>query len=41
MCDLFHSLALQVAIHFEFNYRQEEEDGIREYLRMVMEKLYE
>ena len=39
MCDLFHRLALQVAMHFEFNYRQEEEDGIREYLRMVMEKL--
>ncbi len=37
MCDLFHTLALTVAAHFDFTYRQEEEAGIREYLRMVRE----
>ena len=37
MCDLFHDLALQVAEHFGFTYRQTEEDGIREYLKMVKE----
>jgi aminoglycoside 6-adenylyltransferase len=37
MCDLFHALALTVAAHFEFTYRQKEEVGIREYLRMVKE----
>ena len=35
MCDLFHPLALSVAAHFDFTYRQNEEDGIREYLRMI------
>lgn len=35
MCDLFHMLATTVAEHFDFTYRQEEEDGMREYLRMV------
>jgi aminoglycoside 6-adenylyltransferase len=35
MCDLFHTLATAVAAHFGFTYRQEEEDGMREYLRMV------
>jgi len=38
MCDLFHTLAVAVARHFGFNYRQDEEDGIREYLRMVKEQ---
>jgi len=37
MCDLFHHLALAVAEHFDFSYRQDEEDGIREYMRMVKE----
>ena len=37
MCDLFHTLALSVAEHFGFAYRQHEEDGMREYLRMVKE----
>jgi len=37
MCDLFHTLALPVAEHFNFTYRQDEEDGMREYLRMVKE----
>lgn len=37
MCNLFHTLALTVATHFDFTYRQEEEDGMREYLRMVKE----
>lgn len=37
MCDLFHTLALEVAKHFGFTYRQDEEDGIREYLRMLRE----
>lgn len=35
MCDLFHTIALDVAKHFNFTYRQDEEDGIREYLRMI------
>jgi len=39
MCNLFHTLALTVAEHFNFTYRQEEEDGIREYLRLVKEQL--
>lgn len=38
MCDLFHTLALEVAAHFGFTYRQDEEDGMREYLRMVREQ---
>lgn len=37
MCDLFHTLAVEVAEHFGFTYRQDEEDGIRKYLRMVRE----
>ena len=37
MCDLFHTLALQVAAHFGFTYRQNDEDGMREYLRIVRE----
>ena len=37
MCDLFHTLAVAVAVHFSFTYRQNEEAGIREYLRMVRE----
>ncbi|MCL2409981.1 MAG: aminoglycoside 6-adenylyltransferase [Oscillospiraceae bacterium] len=32
MCDLFRTLALQVAAHFGFIYRQGEEDGMRKYL---------
>lgn len=32
MCDLFHTLALAVAGHQGFRYRQEEEDGMRKYL---------
>jgi aminoglycoside 6-adenylyltransferase len=39
MCDLFHASALVVASHFSFGYRQDEEDGMREYLRMVKEDL--
>ena len=35
MCDLFHNVASSVAAHFSFEYRQDEEDGIREYLKMV------
>ena len=37
MCDLFHTLALPVASYFGFTYRQEEEDGMRKYMRMVRE----
>jgi len=37
MCDLFHLLAITVAPHFDFTYKQDEEDGIREYLRLVKE----
>ncbi len=32
MCDLFHGLAVAVANHLGFAYKQHEEDGIREYL---------
>lgn len=39
MCDLFHTLALKVADHFGFTYRQDEENGIREYLAMVKKAL--
>lgn len=39
MCDLFHTMALMVAAHFNFTYRQEEEAGMREYLRMVERNL--
>ncbi|HOA55707.1 MAG TPA: aminoglycoside 6-adenylyltransferase [Clostridiales bacterium] len=38
MCNLFHTLAIAVAAHFGFTYRQHEEDGMREYLRMVKEQ---
>ena len=34
-CDLFHTLAMEVGGHCGFTYRQNEEDGMREYLRMV------
>ncbi len=37
MCNLFHTMAMVVAAQFSFTYRQEEEDGMREYLRMVRE----
>jgi len=39
MCNLFHTLALTVAEYFGYTYRQEEEDGIRKYLRMVKEQI--
>ena len=39
MCDLFHTLAVTVAAHFDFAYRQEEEDGMRMYLRMVKDQI--
>ena len=38
MCDLFHTLALSVAAHFGYKYRQHEENGMREYLGMIIEK---
>lgn len=37
-CDLFHKLAVEVATHLGFTYRQNEEDGMREYLKMVNAK---
>jgi len=37
MCDLFSELAKCVADSFSFIYKQDEEDGIREYIRMVRE----
>ena len=40
MCDLFHVLALSVAAHSGFCYRQDEEDGIREYLCGVRNSRY-
>jgi aminoglycoside 6-adenylyltransferase len=33
MCEVFPTLALSVAEHFGFSYRQDEEDGIREYIK--------
>jgi len=36
MCDLFHDLALPVGARFGFAYRQDEEDGMREYLKMTI-----
>jgi len=39
MCDLFHTLATAVAAHFCFTYRQDEEDGIRAYIRMVKKQM--
>ena len=36
-CDLFHTLAVFVGAHFGYTYQQHEEDGMREYLRMVRE----
>ncbi|MCL2199308.1 MAG: aminoglycoside 6-adenylyltransferase [Defluviitaleaceae bacterium] len=35
MCDLFRTVALAVAAHFSFEYKQEDEDGIRKYIDMV------
>ncbi len=35
-CDLFHVLALSVAESLGFTYRQHEEDGMREYLEMMI-----
>ena len=35
MCGLFHELAVAVAAPFGFIYRQNEEDGIRVYLKMI------
>jgi len=37
MCDLFSELAIAVAGHFGFLYRQNEEDGIRKNMKMVIE----
>jgi len=41
MCDLFHTLALQAAAHFGFDYRQHEEDGIRKYLAIVKAQVFD
>jgi len=35
MCEMFPSVALSVAEHFGFSYYQDEEDGMREYLKLV------
>jgi aminoglycoside 6-adenylyltransferase len=35
MCGLFHTLAVKVAGHFGFAYRQDEEDGMMKYLELV------
>lgn len=40
MCDLFHTLAVGVAQAFGFSYRQDEEDGMRTYLRMVRNGMF-
>jgi aminoglycoside 6-adenylyltransferase len=38
MCDLFHTLAIHVAKHFGYIYRQDEEDGMRRYIKIVREE---
>lgn len=40
MCGLFHALAVSVAAHFGYTYRQSEEIGIRKYLKMVREHVF-
>ena len=40
MCGLFSGLAMSVGAYFGFAYRQEEEDGSREYLRMMKEEIF-
>lgn len=35
MSELFHTLAVSVANHFGFTYRQNEEDGMREYMKLL------
>ena len=35
MCKMFPPLALSVAKHFGFSYHQDEEDGMREYIKMI------
>jgi hypothetical protein len=35
MCEIFSPLALSVAEHFGFKYHKDEEDGMREYIRMT------
>jgi len=37
MCDLFHELAVDVAMQMGFSYRQDEEDGMRSYLGMMLD----
>lgn len=37
MCDLFHTLALDVSAALGFTYRQNEEDGMRLYLKMALD----
>ncbi len=39
MCRLFHTLAVAVAARCGFTYRQEEENGMREYMHMVKDHL--
>lgn len=41
MCDLFHTLAISVATHFRFMYRQNDEIGMREYLNKVRNNEYD
>ena len=35
MCELFHAVAQEVAAHFSFTYRQDEEDAMRAYLHKL------
>jgi len=35
MCKMFSKLAKAVAEHFEFTYNQDDEDGLREYIRLI------
>jgi aminoglycoside 6-adenylyltransferase len=41
MCDLFRTVSLAVAEHFSFEYRQDEEAGIREYIRIIRNEAHD
>ncbi|MCL2187451.1 MAG: aminoglycoside 6-adenylyltransferase [Defluviitaleaceae bacterium] len=41
MCDLFHTAAVAVGAHFSYEYRQDEEDAIRQHLHTIRTKFIE
>lgn len=40
-CDLFSSLALQVAKHFNFQYNKQDEENMRTYINNVKNNIYQ